>query len=98
VDDAYFYSYSGLGIHRDMLSDAARTEAYMRALEENPGLIKGKRVLDVGCGTSILSMFAARGGAARVVGVDGSKDIAELATQVCSLLVVVVVVPLQLRP
>lgn len=45
-----------------------RTEAYRCALEGNPSLIKGANVLDVGCGSAILSMFAARGGAATVVG------------------------------
>ena len=43
-----------------------RTDAYRDALEKNPELIKGKAVLDVGCGTGILSMFAARAGARQV--------------------------------
>ena len=46
----------------------ARTEAYQRALEGNPSLMRGARVLDVGCGTGILSMFAARAGASQVAG------------------------------
>ena len=45
-----------------------RTEAYRRALELNPSLLKGARLLDVGCGTGILSLFAARGGASHVAG------------------------------
>lgn len=48
-----------------MLGDKPRTEAYRDALSLNPGLIRGKVVLDVGCGTGILAMFAARAGAAR---------------------------------
>lgn len=56
-----------------------RTEAYRDALEGNPSLLRGARVLDVGCGTAILSMFAARGGAASVVGIDGSAAIARFA-------------------
>jgi 2-polyprenyl-3-methyl-5-hydroxy-6-metoxy-1,4-benzoquinol methylase len=60
----------------------SRTEAYRQALELNPGLLGGARVLDVGCGTGILSMFAARGGAAAVVALDGSDRIAGFARQV----------------
>jgi hypothetical protein len=37
-----------------------RTEGYQKFLMNNPSLIKDKVVLDVGCGTSILCMFAAK--------------------------------------
>ncbi|CAI6000833.1 unnamed protein product [Closterium sp. NIES-64] len=82
IDANYFSSYAGFGIHREMLSDKARTTAYQAALEENPSLIEGATVLDVGCGTGILSLFAARGGAARVVAVDGSREILTVAQQI----------------
>lgn len=55
-----------------MLKDRVRTEAYRDFIYENKALFKGKIVLDVGCGTGILSMFAARAGAARVFSVDNS--------------------------
>jgi protein arginine N-methyltransferase 3 len=79
VDESYFESYSYFDIHRDMLGDAPRTSAYRDALERNPSLLAGAAVLDVGCGTGILSLFAARGGGAAVVGVDGSERMAAIA-------------------
>ncbi|CAN8022846.1 unnamed protein product, partial [Ixodes persulcatus] len=72
-DSPYFESYAHHGIHQEMLQDAPRTEAYRKALETNAETsIKGRVVLDVGCGTAILAMFAARCGASRVIGVDQS--------------------------
>jgi predicted RNA methylase len=57
------------GIHEEMLKDSVRTGSYRAAIINNPHLFKDKTVLDVGCGTGILSMFAARAGASHVVGV-----------------------------
>ena len=45
-----------------------RTDAYQAAIEGNPALMRGATVLDVGTGTGILSLFAARAGAQRVLG------------------------------
>ena len=72
VDENYFDSYSWFGIHRDMLADHPRTSAYQQAIEENASSLfktdstRDVKVLDVGCGTSILSLFCARAGAAKV--------------------------------
>ncbi|KAI0243986.1 hypothetical protein L0F63_004431 [Massospora cicadina] len=70
--DGYYQSYAQIDIHEQMLKDTARTEAYRNFIELNSELFKGKVVLDVGCGTGILSMFAARAGAERVFAVDNS--------------------------
>ena len=49
-------------------------QSYRDAVAKNVDTIKGKTVLDLGCGTSILSMFCARHGQAKqVVGVDMSS-------------------------
>lgn len=71
--DYYFNSYSHYGIHMEMLKDQSRTGSYRDAILKNAYLFKDKVVLDVGCGTGILSMFAAKAGARRVVGIDCSS-------------------------
>ncbi|KAG5922439.1 type I protein arginine N-methyltransferase Rmt1 [Claviceps capensis] len=71
----YFKSYDHHGIHEEMLKDEVRTRSYMNAIMQNKHLFKDKVVLDVGCGTAILSMFAAKAGAKHVIGVDMSSII-----------------------
>ncbi|KAK9171036.1 Ribosomal protein L11 methyltransferase (PrmA) family protein [Cryptosporidium meleagridis] len=71
--DTYSRSYDDLFVHQLMLQDLERVEAYKRSFEENKELFKGKIVLDVGCGTGILSMLAAKCGAKAVYAVDGSN-------------------------
>ena len=71
--DYYFNSYSSHHIHEEMLKDTARTLAYQRAIEGNAADFKDKIVLDIGCGTGILSIFAARAGAKHVYAVDNAE-------------------------
>jgi protein arginine N-methyltransferase 1 len=82
--DYYFDSYAHFGIHEEMLKDEVRTLTYRNSMWHNKHLFKGKVrtlpllapsqvVLDVGCGTGILSMFAAKAGARMVIGVDMSS-------------------------
>ncbi|RHZ61936.1 uncharacterized protein CDV56_107236 [Aspergillus thermomutatus] len=71
----YFTSYDHHGIHEEMLKDDVRTRSYRDSIYQNRHIFKDKVVLDVGCGTGILSMFAAKAGAKHVIGVDMSSII-----------------------
>jgi len=79
--DYYWNSYAHFGIHEEMLKDEVRTKSYRNSILNNKHLFKGKVVLDVGCGTGILSMFAAKAGASKVFGIDAS-GIAEQAKRI----------------
>lgn len=89
-DSTYFESYDSLGwftleilsqllnatdIHEIMLKDTVRTGAYRDFIHQNKQIFEGKTVLDVGCGTGILSMMCARAGAKKVIAVDNSSII-----------------------
>ncbi|KAM3547622.1 hypothetical protein MY1884_009501 [Beauveria asiatica] len=73
--DYYFESYAYNEIHETMLKDEVRTNAYRDFIYENKQLFLGKTVLDIGCGTAILSMFCAKAGATQVIAVDKSDII-----------------------
>jgi len=73
--DYYFGSYSHFSIHEDMLKDNVRTESYMNACLNNKDVFNGKIVMDVGCGTGILSIFAIRAGAKHVYAIDNADII-----------------------
>ncbi|KKK18372.1 S-adenosylmethionine-dependent methyltransferase superfamily domain-containing protein [Aspergillus rambellii] len=75
IDSDYFTSYAYNGIHESMLKDAIRTDSYRDFIYDNKHIFKDKVVLDVGCGTGILSMFCAKAGAKKVISVDNSNII-----------------------
>ncbi|MCJ1310209.1 type I protein arginine N-methyltransferase Rmt1 [Agyrium rufum] len=75
AEQHYFNSYNHHGIHEEMLKDEVRTRSYRDSIYQNKHIFKDKVVLDVGCGTSILSMFAVKAGAKHVIGVDMSTII-----------------------
>ncbi|XP_016959964.1 protein arginine N-methyltransferase 1 [Drosophila biarmipes] len=77
----YFQTYSRLEIHMEMLRDSVRTQAYHQAILQNRELFQDKIVLDVGCGTGILSLFAAEAGASKVIAIERT-DIADVAKEI----------------
>ncbi|CAH0550032.1 unnamed protein product [Brassicogethes aeneus] len=79
--DYYFDSYAHFGIHEEMLKDEVRTLTYRNSMYHNKHLFAGKVVMDIGCGTGILSMFAAKAGAKRVLAVECS-NIVDYAKQI----------------
>jgi hypothetical protein len=74
----YLKVYGDIQLQRRMVSDRHRTNAFHAAIQEviRPSDV----VLDVGTGTGILAMFAAKAGAKKVYAIDAT-EIAEVATE-----------------
>uniref|UniRef100_A0AAR2LEL2 Histone-arginine methyltransferase CARM1 n=1 Tax=Pygocentrus nattereri TaxID=42514 RepID=A0AAR2LEL2_PYGNA len=68
----YFQFYGYLSQQQNMMQDYVRTGTYQRAILQNHTDFKDKVVLDVGCGSGILSFFAAQAGAHKVYAVEAS--------------------------
>ncbi|XP_077476003.1 histone-arginine methyltransferase CARM1 isoform X2 [Stigmatopora argus] len=68
----YFQFYGYLSQQQNMMQDYVRTGTYQRAILQNHADFKDKIVLDVGCGSGILSFFAAQAGAKKVYAVEAS--------------------------
>ncbi|NVE95044.1 50S ribosomal protein L11 methyltransferase [Altererythrobacter lutimaris] len=67
------------GFHDSMLRDTARNRVYREALE---GHAAGRRVLDIGTGSGLLSMMAARAGATHVYACEANALLARAANKV----------------
>ena len=74
----YFCTYAFLYHQKDMLEDHKRTGAYFMACMKNSEVFKDKVVLDVGTGSGILAIFAAKSGARKVYAVEAT-DMAKFA-------------------
>lgn len=59
-DEEYFGSYGTLRLHLEMLSDRSRTEAYRQVILNNTDSLRNKVVMDLGCGTGVISLFCAQ--------------------------------------
>mmetsp|Transcript_16149 Transcript_16149/g.44989 ORF Transcript_16149/g.44989 Transcript_16149/m.44989 type:complete len:444 (+) Transcript_16149:225-1556(+) len=77
----YFCTYGFIYHQKDMLEDHKRTGAYFNAVMQNKKQFEGKVVLDVGTGSGILAVFAAKAGAKKVYAVEAT-DMAKFARSV----------------
>ncbi len=66
--DFYFDSYAEISLQRLMVSDRSRTDAFAKGIQEV--INGGERVIDVGTGTGLLAMLAAKSGAKKVYAID----------------------------
>ncbi|XP_067886314.1 histone-arginine methyltransferase CARM1-like [Heterodontus francisci] len=69
----YFQFYGCLSQQQNMMQDYIRTATYQRAILQNHVDFNDKVVLDVGCGSGILSFFAVQAGARKVYAVEASS-------------------------
>lgn len=71
-------TYSSARIHEVLIKDRLRTSSYKKAIENN--VRSTDVVLDIGCGTGILSFFAARKGCKKIYAID-KADIIDCAEE-----------------
>ncbi|XP_046543789.1 LOW QUALITY PROTEIN: protein arginine N-methyltransferase 2-like [Haliotis rubra] len=76
-DQEYFGNYGNLKLHHEMLSDRPRNLCYQKAIQRNAEYLKNKVVLDVGCGSGILSLMCAKYGNPKKVYAVEASDMAE---------------------
>ncbi|CXJ17812.1 histone-arginine methyltransferase CARM1, putative [Plasmodium berghei] len=81
TDDYYFDSYNHMSIHRTMILDKIRTNSYYEFITKNKEIFKNKVVLDIGCGSSIISLFCSDY-AKTVVGIDNAEKILNKARKI----------------
>ncbi|RYE92588.1 MAG: class I SAM-dependent methyltransferase, partial [Oxalobacteraceae bacterium] len=77
TDDSLVLHWERMDFHRSYVADAVRNDCYAAALDRHA---RGRTVVDVGSGTGILAMLAARAGAAAVTGIEWSS-LAETAAR-----------------
>lgn len=78
----YFDGYGDLNVHKALLTDKARIDAYYEAILKNKDRIKDKVVMDVGAGTGILSIFCAKAGAKKVYAVEACHKLIPILNDV----------------
>lgn len=82
ADDCYYFGgYADFDVQANMLDDTVRMQTYYQAIVNQPALFHQKTVLDVGTGTGVLAIFAARAGAKKVYAVEASPVMAKVAQQ-----------------
>ena len=76
-----FANYAGVDVHRAMLNDQVRLDAYWQGLKAvvQPGDV----AIDAGSGTGVLAVMAALAGAARVYAIERT-DMAQVISQVAA--------------
>ena len=62
--------FGSVRAHFVMLKDPVRVLSYRSAIERHAG---GKNVVEIGCGSGVLSLFAARAGARRVTAIEETR-------------------------